>query len=339
MSPAEARPVKTSPFRVIYGLAALLSATSVQAAQQLNLQFPGPSETTLQRSEALASFRLAVGPYQSGEIATELTEGALDQTAWRIAVPGSSTLEMIQSLRAQIAAAGFKVIFECETEACGGYDFRYGTEVVAEPDMHVDLGDFRYVAAERPSAAGPELIALVVSRSADQGFVQVTTITPLSQAALALSGSQAGPATAETAETQSAAPALTAPTTPDDFGASLLARGSVALDDLIFASGSAALEDKDYASLTALAAWLAANPTRQVTLVGHTDAVGTLAANTGLSRQRAASVRATLIARFGAQPGQIDAQGAGYLAPRATNETPEGRTQNRRVEVILTPAP
>jgi OOP family OmpA-OmpF porin len=34
---------------------------------------------------------------------------------------------------------------------------------------------------------------------------------------------------------------------------------------------------------------------------------------------------------------QIDAQGAGYLAPRASNETPEGRALNRRVEVLLNP--
>lgn len=118
-----------------------------------------------------------------------------------------------------------------------------------------------------------------------------------------------------------------------------MSTGAVALDDLIFPFGSATLEDKDYTSLASLAAWLAANTTRRVVLVGHTDAVGSLAANTTLSRQRAQSVRATLIAKFAADPAQIDAQGAGYLAPRASNETEEGRTKNRRVEVILTPTP
>jgi OOP family OmpA-OmpF porin len=50
-------------------------------------------------------------------------------------------------------------------------------------------------------------------------------------------------------------------------------------------------------------------------------------------------VRATLIAKYAADPARIDAQGAGYLSPRTTNETPEGRTMNRRVEVMLTPTP
>jgi len=73
-----------------------------------------------------------------------------------------------------------------------------------------------------------------------------------------------------------------------------------------------------------------------VVLVGHTDASGALAPNIALSRARAQAVRAALVA-LGAKADQIGAEGAGYLAPRATNLTPEGRAQNRRVEVMLTP--
>ena len=62
-----------------------------------------------------------------------------------------------------------------------------------------------------------------------------------------------------------------------------------------------------------------------------------LLANIDLSRLRAQSVRSALLKQYGATPAQIDAQGAGYLAPRASNETPEGRALNRRVEVLLNP--
>jgi OOP family OmpA-OmpF porin len=203
--------------------------------------------------------------------------------------------------------------------------------VLPEPQMHVDLGDFRYVAAEREAADGPDLVALLVSRSADTSYVQVTSITGGSTAAETKPAAVATPNMLPLAQQAAEGPGT--------FGQGLLADGSVALDDLIFASGSAALEDKDYASLKALADWLAANPTRNVTLVGHTDASGALLANVALSRLRAQSVRATLVAKFGADPARIDAQGAGYLAPRASNETAEGRTQNRRVEVMLTPTP
>lgn len=338
MSPAEARPVKTCPFRVASCLAALLSAASAQAAPQLKLQFPGPSETTLQRTEALASFRLAVGPYESGKIATELTEGNLDQTAWRIAVPGSSTLEMIQALRAQIAAAGFKVIFECETEACGGYDFRYSTEVVAEPDMHVDLGDFRYLAAARIGPDGKEYLGLMVSKSPENGFVQLTRIGGAVAEQLAASTKSTDLPKPVTFALQPTFPAPT-PEASTDLGKTLDLGQSLVLEDLVFGSGSSALADGTYASLTALAGWLQVNPTKTVTLVGHTDASGGLSSNIALSKKRADSVRQTLIAQYGVTAGQVSANGVGPLAPRSSNLTPEGQQQNRRVEVVLTSTP
>ena len=330
--------MKTYPRRVAFCLAAVLSATSTQAAPLLNLQFPGPSETTLQRTEALASFRLAVGPYQSGAIATELTEGNLDQTAWRIAVPGASTLELIQTLRAQIAAAGFKVVFECETEACGGYDFRYGTEVVAEPDMHVDLGDFRYLAAERNGPDGKEYLGLMVSKSPENGFVQLTRIGGEAPVQLATSTKSPEPAQPTTFGLKPAALAST-PEASTDLGKILDLGQSLVLEDLVFASGASALSDGSYASLTALASWLQSNPTKTVTLVGHTDASGGLSNNIALSKKRAGSVRQNLIAQYGVAPGQISANGVGPLAPRSSNLTPAGQQQNRRVEVVLTSTP
>ncbi len=319
------------------------------------LDMPAPATVIGGWAESPSTLRLPIGPFVAGVMPLQEAAGAVDQRAYRMDNQRLTTLQLITPLLAQLDHAGYKTIYQCETSACGGFDFRYGMDVLPEPQMHVDLGDFRYVAAMRPGTNGTELLALLVSRSADQGFVQITAITPLSAAAAAIAPpptrkpliqtgtdlalpdpAVADPAATDAAPTEPAATAL-AQKPPGDFGATLLAQGAVALDDLVFASGSAALENKDYASLTGLAAWLAANPTRHVTLVGHTDAVGTLQANTGLSRQRAQSVRASLIARFGAAGDQIDAQGAGYLAPRATNETPEGRTQNRRVEVILTP--
>ncbi|OZA00922.1 MAG: hypothetical protein B7Y02_18055, partial [Rhodobacterales bacterium 17-64-5] len=100
-----------------------------------------------------------------------------------------------------------------------------------------------------------------------------------------------------------------------------------------------ALDDGTYASLSALAAWLQANPTKTVTLVGHTDASGGLSSNIALSKKRAGSVRQSLIATYGVTPGQVSANGVGPLAPRSSNLTPDGQQQNRRVEVVLTSTP
>lgn len=291
------------------------------------LDMPAPATVIGGWAESPSSLRLPVGPYANGKMEMREATGAVGQRAYRMDDQRLTTLQLLSPLLDQVKAAGYRMLYQCETNACGGFDFRYGMDVLPEPQMHVDLGDFRYVLAERPTPRGPDLIALLVSRSADQGFVQVTTVA-------------ANPAEVQVivppkAETAAPPP----PTQPPqaDFGQTLLGQGSVALEDLIFDSGSAVLADKDYPSLTALAGWLAANPGRHVTLVGHTDASGSLAANVSLSKQRAQSVRAALIAKYGADGAMIDAQGAGYLAPRASNETPEGRTKNRRVEVMLTP--
>lgn len=301
-------------------------------AAALELHFPGPAEATAQRREAATSFRLPIGAYLHGSMATEFTEGALDQAAWRVAVP-LSTLELLHALRDQITAAGFKVIFECETQACGGFDFRYATDVLPEPDMHIDLGDFRYLAASKPGPDGTEYLNLLVSRSPQDRFVQLTRIGG-SDTQLTASTK----ATLQPAKPQSfALPLPPAPSENTDLAPQLATGLPLVLEDLIFASGSADLAAGDYASLRDLAAWLRANPGQSLTLVGHTDASGALANNIALSKQRAASVRRALIKQFDIPAAQIASNGVGPLSPRDSNLTETGRQKNRRVEVFTTP--
>jgi OOP family OmpA-OmpF porin len=297
------------------------------AQAALTLEFPGASVATANRQESPTSFRLPLGPWEAGKIPERLVEGALDQTAWRIDAPGMTTLALMEPLRTQITRDGWTILFECETRACGGFDFRYAIEVIPEPDMHVDLGDFRYLAAERDS--GAEVLSLVVSRSTMSGFVQMTRVGANLPDAPVITE------TAAPATTLTPRPALPAPAT-GSLAQRLESGGSQALDDLIFPSGAAELAAGDYGSLVELAAYLAANPERAIAIVGHTDASGGLAGNVALSKRRAASVRAMLIDKHGVDPGQVIAEGVGYLAPRASNLTEEGRTQNRRVEVMLT---
>lgn len=303
------------------GLAALCLALPAGA---ITLDLSDAATATARRSEALTSYRLPVGPWTPAGITTQLVEGGLDQRAWRIEAPGLTTLQLLAPLRDQLDAAGYRVIFECETEVCGGFDFRYGTDILPEPDMHVDLGDFRYLAAERPSAKGSDALSLLVSRSATAGFVQLTRIGP---------APEPPQVTASSKSQEPAAPPAAA--APADLGARLETGGAQPLEDLVFASGSGQLAPGDYPSLAGLAAYLKANPTRSVTIVGHTDASGALSGNVALSRQRAQSVRSRLI-ELGAPAAQIGADGVGYLVPRASNLTEEGRTRNRRVEVMLT---
>ena len=307
-------------FCVAFGLPA--------AAQTLTVDFPAAATQTFDRQEALTSYALPIGAFKDGAVPMQVIEGSLRQTAWSLQANGQTTLQILAPLRDQLAQAGYRLLFECESFACGGFDFRFGTDIAAEPAMHVDLGDFRYLAASRTGAEGLEHLSLIVSRSSTLGFVQLTQIGKGSIAPAAL----VAPTT----------PLAQAPvTTPDTspLGDGLAKQGSVALDDLIFASGSADLAPGEYASLETLAAYLRADPAARVALVGHTDASGALAGNIALSKQRAEAVRSWMIETYAIPAGQIAAEGVGYLAPRDSNQTEQGRTRNRRVEVMLLVAP
>ena len=297
-------------------------------AQTLTLDFPTPANQTFIRTEALSSFALPIGPFKDGAMQTTLVEGAVQQTAWSLAAKGLTTLQILAPLRDQMASAGYAVIFECETFACGGFDFRFGSDIAAEPAMHVDLGDFRYLAAQRLGPEGPSHLALIVSRSSTFGFVQLTDIGT-AKAAPAVLVAPTAPVTEDPAPIADASP----------LAEGLAKRGSVALDDLIFASGAAELAPGEYASLETLAAYLRANPAERVALVGHTDASGALAGNIALSKQRAESVRGWMMDSYSIPAEQITAEGVGYLAPRDSNLTEQGLSRNRRVEVMLLVAP
>ena len=69
-----------------------------------------------------------------------------------------------------------------------------------------------------------------------------------------------------------------------------------------------------------------------ISIVGHTDSVGSDAYNQDLSERRAAAVRDYLVSQ-GIDAAKISASGKGESSPIATNDTAEGRQQNRRVDV------
>lgn len=107
-------------------------------------------------------------------------------------------------------------------------------------------------------------------------------------------------------------------------------------DNILFAVDSSTLGAGSRASLNTLAASLVRYPNSSVRVIGHTDNTGEAGYNQALSQQRAQSVTSVLI-NGGVAPGRITAIGRGEDAPIASNLTPDGRQQNRRVEVIITP--
>jgi len=80
------------------------------------------------------------------------------------------------------------------------------------------------------------------------------------------------------------------------------------------------------------------NPQWRAEIVGHADAIGTAAYNMQLSRRRAEAVRDFLVTRD-VSATRLNLDWKGEAEPTTTNDTAEGRAQNRRVEVTVRPAP
>jgi outer membrane protein OmpA-like peptidoglycan-associated protein len=105
-------------------------------------------------------------------------------------------------------------------------------------------------------------------------------------------------------------------------------------DALEFETDSARLAGISDRQLDAVASVLKAYPARYILVEGHTDNTGDSAYNAQLSLDRAKAVREALIGR-GIEPGRISAVGSGDANPIASNDTEEGRAENRRVELVV----
>jgi outer membrane protein OmpA-like peptidoglycan-associated protein len=105
---------------------------------------------------------------------------------------------------------------------------------------------------------------------------------------------------------------------------------------LLFEVDSAAIDPAVQPDLRAVAQNLIEYPESTVTVFGHTDDTGSSDYNQDLSERRAQAVAGVLV-RNGVAPSRVRATGLGETQPVASNATPEGRQQNRRVEVIIRP--
>ncbi len=108
----------------------------------------------------------------------------------------------------------------------------------------------------------------------------------------------------------------------------------IVLTNLRFNKQDGTLLDDTAQNIEPLIDYLKKRPALSVNLEGHTDSTGDSASNQKLSEERAYGIKSHLISR-GISPNRITARGMGEDYPIASNSTREGRSQNRRVEVIL----
>ena len=106
------------------------------------------------------------------------------------------------------------------------------------------------------------------------------------------------------------------------------------INDIFYATNSADIDPASQLILESFAAYLNEHPNLVIEIRGHTDNVGSDDNNLALSMDRAFEVK-TLLERNGVLGKRVAANGYGESKPVATNDTAEGRAQNRRTEFVI----
>ena len=217
--------------------------------------------------------------------------------------------QMLQPIITHLNDKQFSIELYCNTNVCGGFNFRKKLAVSNPPFMLVNVANYSVITAVKNSSA----ISLVASKLGNTIYLQILSIGTTDNDLIL----------------QDQEPLK------DNYSSKLKEDGAIVLDDLIYRSGSADLGPGPFESLSALANFLKGTPSSSIILVGHSDAIGELRKNIELSRNRAQAVVDRLIKDYGIDQSRISAQGIGFLSPKTNNSTEKSRKKNRRVEAIL----
>jgi OmpA-OmpF porin, OOP family len=124
-----------------------------------------------------------------------------------------------------------------------------------------------------------------------------------------------------------------AESTPD-FSQILMSSGRYIARGILFDTDSDVIKPESAPVMKQIAQALEKNPTLKLLIEGHTDSVGDANHNLDLSKRRAAAVKTVLSGQFNVDASRLSTAGLGSTKPVGPNDTPQGRAQNRRVELV-----
>jgi outer membrane protein OmpA-like peptidoglycan-associated protein len=172
-----------------------------------------------------------------------------------------------------------------------------------------------------PAGAKPGRYPVVITATDGAGNITSTAVS------IASAGAAAAPAPA----VRTAA----VPSTPK-IAKTLAVKKRVVVYGIYFDFASATLRPESAPVLEEIADALKTNPSWKLTIEGHTDNVGGVSYNLDLSRRRAVAVKNALVTRYHINASRLSTIGYGFSRPKASNDTPQGRALNRRVELVRT---
>ena len=294
-------------------------------APAFGLGLPSNARLTAEKVTTNDRYSVPIAPFDGAQIPSLNLDGAVQRQAWQIPGAGQSTLQMIAPIQAELEANGFRIVLDCVADQCGGFDFRFGIEILPAPAVYVNLRNFQFLSFVKGSETAPDAaVTVLLSTTRNASYMQIIEVTQAAQFQTQTTTDQ------PPVQTNSVRPPVEL-TGPQDF----LTSGSIVLAGVDFASGATSLGEGPYPLLETLAQFLSDNPSIQIALVGHTDSEGSLDSNIRVSRARAQAVKDRLVADHDVQANRVEAQGAGYLSPIASNLSANGRAANRRVEAVI----
>lgn len=275
-------------------------------------------------------------PKQSKDVEGELTRLVY------LAPESRSPLEVLRNYQDVVSKAGGEVLFQCKGEACGGDATRasYGGGGDMSLMMHFfhdhdlkdadfsngkcaltsHITDQRYFSGRMPVDGGDAFLAVQTFVISDGGnycnafntrtvaVVQIVAPKPRDQKMVVVKA--------------------------EEMTRSIDANGRIALYGILFDTNKAELKPESDPTLQEIAKLLTGNPALSVLIVGHTYNVGNFDYNVELSKKRAAAVVAALAKQYKVPEARMRSAGVGMMAPTASNGSEEGRSKNRRVEVV-----
>jgi outer membrane protein OmpA-like peptidoglycan-associated protein len=252
--------------------------------------------------------RLQAAAFRDGKpVDARRLEGRITRIAYRTN-PGPSILEVSRNFETQLAKAGFETLLACDTDECGGIPFAEGVDALPIPAMWIDGFNYRYFAGRKTEAGRETYAAVLVSKNNDDIYTQLV---------VAVVGVVADKMVDAAA-----------------MAKGLGEKGHIALYGIYFDTDKAVLKPESRPTLDEIAKLLRAQPQLNVVIVGHTDSQGTYDHNMDLSRRRAEAVAQALVSSYQIARTRLRTAGIGFLAPVGSNATDEGRTLNRRVELV-----
>ena len=237
-----------------------------------------------------------------------------------------SALAVYRNYEKAFAKHKFKTIFKCKDDAeCGGWFAKqlywYGDpkrqgryRYLDAPNLHGKRKNYYYWSGEATVKGKTYIVSLLVSQDYAANF-PVSVLLDVNTTAK-LNEDQIG---------------INLETMSDDIQNT----GKVVLNGIFFDFDKSTLKPKSDKTLKTIASYLQANKAKTFFVVGHTDNKGSLAYNKSLSTKRAQAVVRHLTEKYGIQNARLQPFGVGPVSPVSSNHHEEGRSQNRRVELVL----